>query len=154
MSHFEGQIHIPVPLVDVAARLSDAGYLARSLKDAEIVEATPDKAVWRMKPKISFLSGTQTTEMTRSEYRSGEAVAYTLTTRSIGGSATVTTQLRFHPYSTGTAVDWTADITELTGLFKMVPSGLMQEAAHRVIEEVWQAVRSRITSEAGTDTNP
>jgi carbon monoxide dehydrogenase subunit G len=144
MIHFEGEVRFPLPLAEVAEKLSDAGYLAGSLVEAEIVSATPEKAVWRIKPKLSFLTGTQTTEMTRTEHLPGEAVTFTLTTRSIGASSTVVTHLRFVADQQDTRVLWSGDITEVTGLLKMVPQGLLEGAARKVIEDVWEAVRRRL----------
>ncbi|MCS7022611.1 MAG: SRPBCC domain-containing protein [Gemmataceae bacterium] len=146
MIHFEGELCFPLPLSEVAARLADAGYLVHSLPDVEVVSATPEKAVWRMKPKVSFLSGTQTTEITRQSYTPETEVVYTLVTRSIGGSVTVSTRLSLRRVDTGTQVNWSAEIAELTGLFKMVPAGLMKETARKVIDDVWEAVRKRLLS--------
>jgi carbon monoxide dehydrogenase subunit G len=144
MIHFEGDVRFPLSLTEVAEKLSDAGYLASSLAEAEIISATPEKAVWRIKPKLSFLTGTQTTEMIRTEHRPGESVTFTLTTRSIGASSTVVTHLRFVPDHQGTRVLWSGDITEVSGLLKMVPQGLLEGAARKVIEDVWEAVRRRL----------
>lgn len=144
MIHFEGEVRFPLPLPEVTEKLSDAGYLARTLTETEIIAATPEKAVWRMKPKLSFLTGTQTTEMTRSEHHPDETVTYTLATRSIGASSTVVAHLRFVEDPQGTQVLWSADITEVSGLLKMVPSGLLEGAARKIIEDVWEAVRRRL----------
>jgi carbon monoxide dehydrogenase subunit G len=82
--------------------------------------------------------------MTRSDHRPNEAVTFTLTTRSIGASSTVVAQLRFAADPQGTQVLWNADITEVSGLLKMVPSGLLEGAARKIIEDVWEAVRRRL----------
>ena len=57
MIHFEGDKSFPLPVAEVAAKLSDAGFLANCLPDAQVTEATPDKAAWKLKPKLSFLTG-------------------------------------------------------------------------------------------------
>ncbi len=145
MSQFHGEMTFRLPRADVAPKLSDAGYLAHCLQQAEVVEATPDRAVWRIKPAVSFLTGTQTTELVVVERQPGESVQFRLTTRSIGATSTVTVHLRFEPLPNGgTRVPWTAQITELTGLLKMVPQGLLEGAARKVIDEVWAAVAARL----------
>ncbi len=145
MVSFQGEMTFRLPLAEVAARLSDAGYLAHCLQQAEVVEATPDRAVWRIKPAVSFLTGTQTTELIVVKRRPDQSVQFRLTTRSIGATSTVDVQLRFEPLpGGGTHVPWTAQITELTGLLKMVPQGLLEGAARKVIDEVWTAVAARL----------
>jgi carbon monoxide dehydrogenase subunit G len=148
MIHFEGQLWLGIPVTVAADRLADAGYLAQSLKDAEILSASPEKAAWRIKPKITFLSGTQTTELIRTDYQPQQSVTFGITTRSIGASAVVVAHLRFSPEAEGTQVHWSADITELTGLLKMVPSGLVQQAAQQVIQEIWDNVQQRLAEES------
>ena len=57
MIHFEGEKSFPLPVAEVAAKLSNAGFLAGCLPDTQLTEATPDRAVWRLRPKLSFLTG-------------------------------------------------------------------------------------------------
>ena len=54
MIHFEGVQPFALPVAEVAAKLSDAGFLANCVPDAQVSEATPDKAVGKIKPKLSF----------------------------------------------------------------------------------------------------
>ena len=62
----------------------------------------------------------------------------------IGASSTVEVKMTFHPQDTGTLVKWTGDIIALTGLLKLVPKGLIQSSAGKVIEETWAAVSRRL----------
>jgi len=41
-------------------------------------------------------------------------------------------------------VSWTAEVTQLGGLLKMVPAGLIRGAAHKVIEDVWDGVAKKL----------
>ena len=41
-------------------------------------------------------------------------------------------------------VHWTADITELTGLLKLVPKGLISSSANKVIEDTWSEIEKRL----------
>ena len=49
----------------------------------------------------------------------------------------VETALTFEPHEGGTKMLWTAEVKNMGGLLKMVPSGLIRGAAHKVIEDVW-----------------
>lgn len=145
MIHFEGDKSFPLPIAEVAAKLSDAGFLAKCLPDAEVAEATLEKAAWKLKPKLSFLTGSLNVEMTQAAQEAGKSVAYKVLAKAIGASSTVQTALTFaETPSGGTTVHWTGDLTEVTGLLKMVPKGLLQGAAQKVIEDVWAAVGARL----------
>ncbi len=70
------------------------------------------------------------------ERREPEAVRFRLTSKGIGSSNTVETALTLTPADAQTRVRWTAEVTQLGGLLKMVPSGLIRGAAQKVIEDV------------------
>ena len=146
MIHFEGVQAFPLPVAEVAAKLSDAGFLAHCVPDAQVSVATPDKSVGKLKPKLSFLTGSLTLNADVTARDPGKSVAYTIVTKTIGASSTVATKLEFkEAEGGGTAVHWTGDLVAVTGLLKMVPAGLMEGAAKKVIEDVWSALRQKLT---------
>lgn len=144
MIHFEGDKSFPLPVAEVAAKLSDAAFLVGTLPDAHVSEASPARAVWKLKPKLSFLTGSLTSEMTRTAHEPGKSVAFEVVAKAIGASSTVVTSLTFAESAGGTTVHWTGDVTQVTGLLKMVPKGLLQGSAHKVIEDVWAAVAAKL----------
>ena len=146
MIHFEGVESFPLPVAEVAAKLSDAGFLAHCVPDAHVTEATPDKSVGKIKPKLSFLTGSLTLNADVTARDPGKSVAYQLVTKTIGASSTVTAKLEFKDAEGGgTAVHWTGDLVAVTGLLKMVPKGLLEGSAKKVIEDVWAALRQKLT---------
>jgi carbon monoxide dehydrogenase subunit G len=148
MIHFEGDKSFPLPVAEVAAKLSDAGFLANCLPDAEVDEATPDKAAWKLKPKLSFLTGSLNVEMTTIARELGKSVAFRVFAKAMGASSTVVTNLAFKEADGGTAVHWTGDLEQVTGLLKVVPKGLLQGAAQKVIDDVWAAVTAKLVPAA------
>jgi carbon monoxide dehydrogenase subunit G len=145
MIHFEGVRSFPLSVAEVAAKLSDAGFLASCVPDAQVSEATADRAIGKLKPKLSFLSGglTLTADVTARE--PGRSVAYQIVSSVIGASSTVITRLEFkEAEGGGTAVHWSGDLAAVTGLLKMVPKGLLEGSAKKVIEEVWSSVAARL----------
>ncbi len=146
MIHFEGDRSFPLPIADIAAKLSDAGFLVRCIPDAQISVATADRAAWKLKPKLSFLSGSLDAVLEATSREPGKAVAFRIVTKGIGASATVTTRLEFRESDGGTTVHWMGDLVEVTGLLKMVPKGLLQSTAGKVIDDVWVAVTGKLMS--------
>ena len=145
MIHFEGDKSFPLPLAQVAAKLSDAGFLANCLPDAQVSEATPEKATWKLRPKLAFLTGSLNVEMARTAREEGKSVAFRVYAKAMGASSTVNALLTFAEAEGGTtAVHWSGDLTEVTGLLKMVPKGLLQGSAQKVIEDVWTAIAARL----------
>jgi carbon monoxide dehydrogenase subunit G len=145
MIPFDGEELFPaVPPAGLYPKLSDAGFLAGCLPDADLTEATPDRAAWKLKPRLAFMAGAIETTLVVANRVPGEAVAFTVHGNGVGATSTVETALTLRPADGGTAVHWTADITALTGLLKMVPKGLIQATARTVIRDVWAAVRAKI----------
>jgi carbon monoxide dehydrogenase subunit G len=146
MIHFEGDKSFPLPVTVAAALLSDAGFLANCLPDAQVSIAAPEKADWKLKPKLSFITGSLNVELTRTDYEPEKSVGFKVFAKGIGASSTVLTSLAFsEALGDGTAVHWTGDLTEVTGLLKIVPKGLIEGSARKVIEDVWEAVSARLT---------
>jgi carbon monoxide dehydrogenase subunit G len=144
MIHFEGDRAFDLPLPAVFARLSDASFLVGCLPDANIKERGADRAVWTLKPKLSFLTGGLDAVLEVTEREPEQRAAFKIVTKAIGATSTVLAVLNFTATDTGTAVHWTGDITEVTGLLKMVPKGLLQGTAEKVIEDVWTAVTAQL----------
>lgn len=151
MIHFEGEKIFPLPVANVAAKLSDAGFLVQCLPDTQISEVGAERAVWKLKPKLSFLTGSLNVEMTRTAHEPGRTVAFEVLAKAMGAGSTVKTYLTFlEAEGGGTRVEWTGDLTEVTGLLKMVPKGLIQGSAESVIADVWTAVSERLNADSRT----
>jgi carbon monoxide dehydrogenase subunit G len=151
MIHFEGVQSFPQPAAEVAAKLSDAGFLAHCVPEAQVTEAAPDRAVGKIKPKLSFLSGGLTIEASVAGREAGQSVTYQIVSKVIGASSTVTAKLEFKDAEGGgTTVAWHGDLTAVTGLLKMVPKGLMEASAKKVIDDIWESVGKKLHATGGS----
>lgn len=145
MIHFEGERSFELPVSQVASALSDAQFLVGSLPDVEILESGADKSVWKMRPGFSFIRTTLENILTVLERVADASNRIQIASSGIGASSTVEVKMTFEPKEGGTLVKWTGDITALTGLLKLVPKGLIQSSAGKVIEETWVAVSKRLS---------
>ncbi|HEX4606843.1 MAG TPA: SRPBCC domain-containing protein [Urbifossiella sp.] len=150
MTPFAGDRSFPHPVAAVAAKLSDAGWLVGTLPDVQVTAAAPDRATWKMKPKLSFVTGHLDSAMDRTALDPGVAVDFRVVTKAIGASSTVHIRLAFRAADGGTAVPWTGELVDVTGLLKMVPKGLLQSTAEKVIDEVWAAVGAALARDGVT----
>lgn len=144
MIHFEGVETFTAAPDVVFARLADAGYLAGCLPDAHVTQATADRAEWKVRPKLPFLSGELATVAEVIERSDGRVAKYRLDTKGIGSGSVVEAVLTLSADGSGTRVAWTGDITAMTGLLKLAPKGLVQGAAQKVIADCWAAVRAKV----------
>jgi carbon monoxide dehydrogenase subunit G len=144
MIHFEGVESFPTPPADLYAKLADAGWLAKSLPDTEVLEATADRATWKVKPKFAFMAGTLDTVAEVTARTPVEQVRYRVTSTSVGAKSVAEASLTVKPAGDGSEVHWSGDLTELAGLLKMVPRGLLQAAAQKVIADVWVALKQKV----------
>lgn len=144
MIHFEGAESIPVAPAVVFGKLSDAGWLAKALPDAEVTEATPDRAAWKVRPKFAFMAGNLDTTAEVLGRADGQQVRYRVVSKGVGSNSTVDATITVEPADGGATVRWVADLVELGGLLKMVPRGLMQAAAQKVIADVWESVGPKL----------
>ena len=104
MTQFEGDRTFPLPPDVVAARLADAAFLVSCLQNVdEVVESSPDRAVWKLRTGFSFLSTSLEITLTVTE-RSAERATYTALSKGVGASSLVRATLTFHPEDAGTRV--------------------------------------------------
>ena len=145
MIHFEGHREFPLPIADVFAKLGDAAFIVSCLKDVdEVIAMSADHAEWKLRPGFSFIRGTLDIKMEILERIANTSIKVRLNSRGIGATSTVESTIAFQSKESGTAVDWSADITELTGLLKLVPKGLISSTAGKVIEETWGEIEKKL----------
>lgn len=145
MIHFEGNRSFSLPPADLFAKLSDASFLVGCLKEAEeVTEKSLDRAVWKLHPHFSFVRTSLDITMDITERQPPSTIKVKIFSRGIGATSTVISEILLQPSDTGTSVQWNADITELTGLLKLVPKGLISSAANKVIEETWAEIGNRL----------
>jgi carbon monoxide dehydrogenase subunit G len=149
MIHFEGDRSFSLPPDVVANKLGDAAFLVSCLQNVdEIVEISPDKAVWKLRTGSSFLS-TLLEVTLRVTGRSPQSATYEALSRGVGATSLVRAMLTFAPADGGTRVHYTADVAERTGFLKIVSAGLIQAAAKTVIEDTWRAIEAKV--QAGSE---
>jgi carbon monoxide dehydrogenase subunit G len=145
MIHFEGDRDFPQAPADLWARLSDARFLVRCIPDTESVgQAEAATATCTVRPGFSFARGTLELTLRVAEAAAGESVRVVARSKGIGSTSTVEAALAFTAQGDGTRIHWTADVTELGGLLKAVPQGLIKAAAQKVIADVWARVDAQL----------
>jgi carbon monoxide dehydrogenase subunit G len=145
MLHFEGDRDFALPPGQLWPKLRDARFLVLCIPDAS-VEGTPerDRAVCTVRPGFAFVRGTLETIIEVPAAVEPSTVQLSLKSKGIGSSSEVEAHLSLTPHETGTRVHWTADIKQLGGLLKAVPSGLIRGAAQKVIADVWAGIEANL----------
>lgn len=146
MLRFEGNREFAQRAEELFAKLTDARFLVTCVPDVETIsEVQADHASVVVRPGLSFVRGTLQLDARVTEASAPTSARIEVKTKGIGSNSTVEAQLTFTPQETGTRIHWLAEVKELGGLLKMVPSGLIRGAADKVINDVW----TRIESQAG-----
>jgi carbon monoxide dehydrogenase subunit G len=142
---FEGDKDFPRSPAEVWPQLSNARFLVDSLKNSpEVLRREENAAEWRSKPAASFVSGTMDNRLEITERKPPDEMTVVLTSKGVGSGCTTVVVFTLTPHEGGTRVHWQAEITQLTGLLKMIPKGLIQGAARKVIEDVWEGVDQQL----------
>jgi len=143
--HFEGDNEFLQPPAELFARLSDARFLVSCLPDVESTTKTETTAAeCVVRPGFSFVRGSIQLTLKVAEAVADKSLRILAHGKSIGASNDLELNLNLAPKDSGTRVHWTADITNLTGLLKLAPQGLLKGAAQKVINDVWEAVRKKL----------
>jgi carbon monoxide dehydrogenase subunit G len=149
MLHFEGDRDLPQPPAVLWPRLSDIHFLAACVPDAEaVIFPETDVAQCTLRPGFSFARGSLELTMRVAERLEGVSAKLLLTTKGIGTTSTVEAAFQLQGQVNGSRIHWTADVTQLGGLLKMVPQGLLQAAAQKVIADAWAALEKKLQEDA------
>ncbi len=146
MLHFEGDRDFSIPPPALWVRLCDGRFLVHCIPDvASVTRAEPLDAEFVIRPGLAFVRGNLHTTLKITDAEPGKTLNYHVHSKGIGSHSTVDATLTLAPTDAGTRVRWTCDITELGGLLKAVPKGLVQAAAQKVIADVWNGIEKQLT---------
>jgi carbon monoxide dehydrogenase subunit G len=148
MLRFEGDRDFGLAPAEVGARLSDARFLVHCIPDAESIKETDaTTATCVLRPGFSFVRGTLDVTL-KVEPDGSDRAKVLLHSKGVGSTSDVVATMTFAAHETGTRVHWSAEVTHLGGLLKLVPQGLVRGAAEKVINDVWATIEKRITEPA------
>jgi carbon monoxide dehydrogenase subunit G len=160
---FEGDRNFALKSSDVWAKLRDVRFLIECIPDASPGEQIDrDRGKCTVRPGFAFVRGSLEVALQVVTALEDESLCFRITSKGIGSSAEVETNLTIVPPLPGaeatltrggkpiaiivgmTQVHWKAEIKQLGGLLKAVPTGLIRGAAQKVIEDVWTSIDERM----------
>ena len=145
---FEGERNYALPPSALFDRLGDARLLVQAVPDATVTGTpTADEAHCTVRPTFSFTRGNLDVTLRVADRQPTSSLRFSLVSKTLGGGADVDVALQMMPDGGGTKVAWTAELLRLTGLLKMVPSGLIRGAAQKIIDDAWTAL-DRLVADA------
>ncbi len=145
MVHFEGDKDFPLPPPELWAKLSDCRFLAQCVPGmVSIKQADAASAVCVLKPGFSFVRGTLEITLKLLDSAPAMELRYQVNGKGIGSSSEGVSALTLTPQGTGTRVNWIAELTQLGGLLKAIPQGLIKASAERVILDTWTNVEAKL----------
>ena len=130
---------------EVWRRLTDTQFLARVLPGVvDVQRAEPGVLVCRVQPKLAFLKGTLKVSLEMSELAAPTSARMRIHSKAVGSTSVVVAVVELSPTDAGTHLTWSAEVTELGGLLKLVSRDLIVAAAGRVISDAWAGFRTKL----------
>jgi carbon monoxide dehydrogenase subunit G len=138
---FQGERTYAQPPDVLFAQLGDARLLVQAVPDATVTGSpTADEAHCTVRPSFTFTRGNLDVTLRVADRQPTSALRFSIASKTLGGGADVDVALSLTPEGAGTKVAWQADLVKLSGLLKMVPTGLIRGAAQKVIDDAWTAL--------------
>lgn len=126
-------------------RLRSAQFLVECIPDATVEgKPTREEAKCSVRPGFSFVRGSLDVVVKILEAVEPSLIRVGLVSKGIGSGSDVEATLNFTPHEKGSRVHWQADIKSMSGLMKMVPTGLIKGAAQKVIEDLLGRVKQNL----------
>jgi carbon monoxide dehydrogenase subunit G len=119
----------------VYSELSDVGKVVRTFPDVkQVKEAAPERARIVVSPGLSFVKGELDATIDRISQDPPRSAVLFITSKGIGSSSKIQASFQLEARGEGTLLRWSAEVQELGGLLKLVPSGLLKGSAQKIIE--------------------
>ncbi len=145
MVHFEGEKQFGLTPPELWPKLTDLHFLVQCLPDvAEVRDVQNKSATLVVRPGLSFMRGELQLAMEISDEHPPVSAKLSLRTKAIGSNSEVIATFNLQEHGGGTLVHWVVDITQLGGLLKMVPKGLIQGYAQQILTEVMNNVETKL----------
>jgi carbon monoxide dehydrogenase subunit G len=146
--HLSGSVSIDAPRQTVFERLTDVGFLAKSLPDSEevrVMDASTIEA--KMKLKVSVVSSTHKFRLTVAAREPPAKAALNVEGSGSGSSLKISSSFNLVGDSP-TRMDWTAD-AEVGGIIAGLGSTLLKSFASKKVDEIFAGITKAIEQASG-----
>lgn len=145
MIELEGARDFPQPKAALEAKLTDMRFIVSCVPDLHQTKSVAaDAAEVTIKPSLGFVRGELTLKIERATPAPPYTSSLLLKTKGIGSSADVVASFAVAEKGSGSEVKWKASVVSLGGLLKAVPSGLIQAAAQKTIDEMLKGIEGKV----------
>jgi carbon monoxide dehydrogenase subunit G len=137
--NFSGTEHFDCTQTVLWARLTDMAFISRVIPDVDKVERLePTGFTCKVRPRFAFLTGSLELSFAITESEPEKRLVVRSRGKGIGAALVVDIEIHLAATDSGTDLNWTGTIVSREGLLKPVSTSLIQGAAERVIQNLWQ----------------
>ena len=145
MISLEGDKELAFPQAAVWAKLTDLNFLVDCLPDrGDTAVLTKDRAELVIHPQIAFLKGKLNVNISKQQEQAPNLSQLLLESKGIGSSSTVVATFTLSGEGDKTNMHWKAEVQQLGGLLKAVPTGFLKGAAQKVIGDILTSVEKKL----------
>jgi carbon monoxide dehydrogenase subunit G len=137
-----GQEVFKAPADQVFVEVTDLKKLSECIPDLQSYELLDEnhlKCVVR--PGFSFLRMKMKVDLTVVRYAAQRTATMLADARGIGASMAVQSRLQVSERPSGSVLDWSAEVVQMTGLVATISADLVRGAADQVIRDSWAKLR-------------
>ena len=135
MIQFQGSKDYAVSAEKLFPELADLSRLVKTLPDVKTIkEVDESHALIIVAPSFSFVKGELETKIERTAAQPPVSATLLVSSKGIGTSVKVAASFVIASTETGCTLNWQAQVQEMGGLLKLVPTSLLQGAARKVID--------------------
>ncbi len=145
MHSFEGDQDLPHAPATVWQKLRDPAFLLQCIPDAAPSgQVEKDRVAFSVQPNLGFVRGRLDVVLELTDAQEPTTLRWHMSSKGISTTSEIDIALAVSPHEQGSRIHWQASITQLGGLLRMVPSGLIRGAAQKVVEDMWRTVADKL----------
>ena len=135
------------PVSDVWPRLVDLPFLVNCLPDLHAITSVDSQTAEAvLRPGFSFARSEMQLKIEKIEEVPPKSARFNFATKGIGSSSLVEARFDLVERDRGCLIQWSADVVQLGGLLKAVPSGLIQGGAEKVINDLLSRIEHKLNA--------
>jgi carbon monoxide dehydrogenase subunit G len=144
---FGGNETFSAPPEQVFAALTDLDRLPSLIPDLVSAEKVDDRTLnCVVRPGFSFLRGTLRMTIEIVDRVSPKSASMKVSASGMGAQIEIASSLEIAPKDSGSALTWSATVTELKGLVATISRPLISAAADQVIRKAWQRLHAELAT--------
>jgi carbon monoxide dehydrogenase subunit G len=143
---FSGEEQFTQPREEIFRRVTDLTFMSKTVPGLQKIEKSQPRLLeCKVNPGFSFVTGSVKLTFELLEETPSSSATMRVTGKGIGMSVAIDTNITLSDNdSGGTRLVWNSEVSQMTGLAKVISPSLVEAAAKKINAQTWDSFRKEL----------